>query len=79
MEELKELVSYMAKNLVDQPAEVEVTCEEGERTLLVELSVGDGDLGKVIGKEGRTARAMRTILAGASAKERKRAILEILE
>ncbi len=70
MEELKELVSYMAKNLVDVPDEVEVTCEDGDRSILVELSVGEGDLGKVIGKEGRTARAMRTILASTSGKDR---------
>ena len=76
---MKELVEYMAKALVDNPAAVKVTEVEGERTTVIELSVAGEDRGKVIGKEGRTARAMRTILAAASAKMKKRSVLEIVE
>jgi predicted RNA-binding protein YlqC (UPF0109 family) len=79
MEELKELISFIAKSLVDDPDAVQVRAIEGEKTLILELTVGDGDLGKVIGKEGRTARAMRTLLAATSAKQSRRAVLEILE
>jgi predicted RNA-binding protein YlqC (UPF0109 family) len=79
MEELKELIAFIAKSLVDDPDAVQVRAVEGERTLILELTVGDGDLGKVIGKEGRTARAMRTLLAATSAKQSRRAVLEILE
>jgi predicted RNA-binding protein YlqC (UPF0109 family) len=79
MEDLKDLISFIAKALVDDPDAVEVRAVEGERTLVLELTVGDGDLGKVIGKDGRTARAMRTLLAATSAKQSKRAVLEILE
>jgi uncharacterized protein len=79
MEEMKELIAFLARSLVDEPDAVEVTAIEGERTIIFELSVAPGDLGKVIGKEGRTARAMRTLLAATSAKQRKRAVLEILE
>jgi predicted RNA-binding protein YlqC (UPF0109 family) len=76
---LKELVEVMAKALVDKPAEVEVTEVEGEQTTVIELRVAKEDLGKVIGKEGRTARSMRTILGAASTKLRTRSVLEILE
>ena len=76
---MKDLVEYVAKSLVDSPAEVEVTEVEGEITSVIELKVAKSDLGKVIGKEGRTARAIRTILGAASAKLKKRAVLEILE
>ena len=79
MEDLKDLISFIAKALVDDPDAVDVRAVEGERTLVLELTVGDGDLGKVIGKDGRTARAMRTLLAATSAKQSKRAVLEILE
>jgi predicted RNA-binding protein YlqC (UPF0109 family) len=79
MEDLKDLISFIAKALVDDPDAVEVRLVEGEKTLVLELTVGDGDLGKVIGKDGRTARAMRTLLAATSAKQSKRAVLEILE
>jgi uncharacterized protein len=79
MEDLQDLISFIAKALVDDPDAVEVRAVEGERTLVLELTVGDGDLGKVIGKDGRTARAMRTLLAATSAKQSKRAVLEILE
>ena len=76
---MKELISYIAKSLVDRPELVEVNEVEGEKTTVVELRVAQEDLGKVIGKQGRTARAMRTILSAAATKVRKRAVLEILE
>ena len=77
--EMKELVEYIAKLLVDHPDLVKVMEVEGDRTSVVELNVSKEDLGKVIGKHGKTARAMRTILSAASAKHRKRTILEIIE
>lgn len=76
---MKDLIKYIAQSLVDSPDEVEVTEVVGERTSVIELKVAKEDLGKVIGKQGRTARAMRTILSAASAKLRKRSVLEILE
>jgi predicted RNA-binding protein YlqC (UPF0109 family) len=79
MDDLKDLIAFIAKSLVDDPDSVEVRAVEGEKTIILELTVGDGDLGKVIGKDGRTARAMRTLLAATSAKQSKRAVLEILE
>jgi len=76
---MKELISYIAKALVDKPEEVTVTEIEGEQTSVIELKVAKEDLGKVIGKQGRTARAMRTILSAASTKIKKRSVLEIIE
>ena len=76
---MKELIEYIAKLLVDNPEEVNVTEIEGEQTSVIELKVAKEDLGKVIGKQGRTARAMRTILGAASMKLNKRSVLEILE
>lgn len=76
---MKELIEYIAKALVDNPDAVQVSEIEGEQTSVVELKVAKEDLGKVIGKQGRTARAMRTILSAASTKIRKRAVLEIIE
>ena len=76
---LKELIEYIARALVDNPDQVRVSEIEGEKTSVIELSVAKDDLGKVIGKQGRTARAMRTILSAASTKARKRAVLEIIE
>ncbi|KAF1075286.1 KH domain-containing protein [Halodesulfovibrio sp. MK-HDV] len=76
---LKDLVEYIAKSLVDNPDDVIVTEVEGEQTSVLELKVAKEDLGKVIGKQGRTARAMRTILGAASTKAKKRSVLEILE
>jgi len=76
---LKELVEFMAKSLVDNPDEVEVNEVTGEQTTVVELKVSKEDLGKVIGKQGRTARSMRTILNAASTKLNKRSVLEIVE
>jgi len=76
---MKELIEYIAKLLVDNPEEVSVTEIQGEQTSVIELRVAKEDLGQVIGRQGRTARAMRTILAAASAKMKKRSVLEILE
>lgn len=79
MDDLKELIEFIAKALVDDPDAVEVQAIDGEKAIILELTVGDGDLGKVIGKDGRTARALRTLLSATSAKHSKRAVLEILE
>ena len=76
---MKELIAYIAQALVDKPDEVEVTEILGTHTSVIELRVAKDDLGKVIGKQGRTARAMRTVLGAASAKLRKRAVLEIVD
>ncbi len=76
---MKDLIAYIAKALVDKPEEVVVTEIEGEQTSVIELKVAKEDLGKVIGKQGRTARAMRTILSASSTKINKRSVLEILE
>lgn len=76
---MKELIEYMAKSLVDKPDDVQVIEVEGEQTTVIELRVAKEDLGKVIGKQGRTARAMRTILSAASTKIKKRTVLEIIE
>ena len=76
---LKELIATIAEALVDKPEEVEVREIVGEQTSVIELKVAKEDLGKVIGKKGRTAAAMRTLLSAASTKLRKRAVLEILE
>jgi hypothetical protein len=76
---MKQLVEYISKALVDHPEKVEVREIVGEKTLIYEVRVGDGDLGKIIGKEGRTAKAIRSIVAAAAMKQGKRAQLEILE
>jgi predicted RNA-binding protein YlqC (UPF0109 family) len=76
---MKELLELIAKALVDRPEEIEVTEIEGEQTTVLELKVAREDLGKVIGKQGRTARSIRTILGAAGMKLRKRIVLEILE
>jgi predicted RNA-binding protein YlqC (UPF0109 family) len=76
---MKQLVEDIAKALVDQPDRVQVKEVEGEQTTVLELRVAQEDLGKVIGKQGKTARAMRTLLAAAGMKIRKRFVLEILE
>ena len=76
---MRELVELMAKALVDDSDNVNVTEVEGERVTVIELRVAPGDLGKVIGKQGRTARALRTILNANATKLRKRAVLEIVE
>lgn len=79
MDKLNELVTYIAKSLVDSPEKVEVRNIAGEQTAVLELKVAPEDLGKIIGKQGKTAKAIRTILGAAAAKMRKRAVLEILE
>jgi predicted RNA-binding protein YlqC (UPF0109 family) len=76
---MKDLIKYIAEALVDNPEQVSVEEVEGNQTSVLELKVSKEDLGKVIGKQGRTARAMRTILSAASAKEKKRTVLEIVE
>lgn len=76
---MKDLVESMARALVDRPDEVSVKEVEGEKTTVFELRVASSDLGKVIGKQGKTARAMRTILGAAGTKIGKRCVLEILE
>ena len=76
---MKALVEMMAKALVDRPEEVSVNELEGEKTTVYELKVAQGDLGKVIGKQGKTARSMRAILSAAGTKIGKRCVLEILE
>ena len=76
---MKQLVESIARALVDQPDRVQVKEIAGEQTTVLELRVATEDLGKVIGKQGKTARAMRTLLAAAGMKIRKRFVLEILE
>lgn len=76
---MKDLVKYIAQALVDNPEAVQVSEVEGEQTSVIELKVAKDDLGKIIGKQGRTARAIRTILGAASAKIKKRSVLEIME
>jgi predicted RNA-binding protein YlqC (UPF0109 family) len=76
---MKDLINYIAQALVDHPEKVSVNEIEGSQTSVLELKVAQEDIGKVIGKQGRTARAMRTILSAASAKIKKRTVLEIVE
>ena len=76
---MKELIKYISQSLVDNPDKVEVTEVIGEQTSVIELRVAKEDLGKVIGRQGRTAQSIRTILSAISAKEHKRSVLEILE
>jgi uncharacterized protein len=76
---VKDLIHFIARSLVDQPEKVEVEEFDEDGTLVLELSVAEEDLGKVIGKQGRTARAMRTVLSAASTKLHKRYALEIVE
>lgn len=76
---MKELIEMIARALVDQPENVEVKEVAGESTVVFELRVAQPDLGKVIGKQGRTARAIRTILGASGMKLKKRFVLEILE
>jgi uncharacterized protein len=78
-ESMKVLIEYIAKALVDHPDQVQVSEVEGEKASVLELNVAKEDLGKVIGKQGRTARAIRTVLSAASTKIRKRSVLEIIE
>lgn len=75
----KELVEYIVKSLVDNPEAVEVSVVEGEKSTILELKVSDSDIGKVIGKQGRIAKALRTILSATATKSGKHASLEILD
>ncbi len=76
---MKELIGYIAQALVDHPNQVYINEVERDQKEVIELKVAKEDIGKVIGKQGRTARAMRTILSAASAKTKKRTVLEIVE
>ncbi|MBN2383926.1 KH domain-containing protein [bacterium] len=76
---MKDLVEFIVKALVDNPDQVTVSEIEGEKTTVIELRVAQEDLGKVIGRQGRTARAIRTLLTAAATKDKKRIVLEILE
>ncbi|HDL01738.1 MAG TPA: KH domain-containing protein [candidate division Zixibacteria bacterium] len=76
---MKDFVGFIVKSLVDNPDAVDIKEVEGSRTTVYELRVGEGDLGKVIGKQGQTAKSIRTLLAAVSARQGKRAVLEILE
>lgn len=76
---MKDFLEYVVRALVDRPESVSVNEVEGSRTTVYELRVGPGDLGKVIGKNGQTAKSLRTILGAVAARQGKRAVLEILE
>ena len=76
---MKELIERIARALVDKPEEVTVTALEGSQSTVLELKVAKDDLGKIIGRQGRTARSLRTILSAASGKEKRRVVLEIVE
>ena len=76
---MKEFIERIAKALVDQPDMVKIAEVESERTSVIELSVAKEDMGRIIGKQGRTATAMRTLLNAAGMKQKKRTILEIIE
>lgn len=76
---MKELVEYIAKALVDYPEQVDVTQVEGERSIILELRVAPEDMGKVIGKQGRIAKALRTVVNAAAIKENKRVMVEIIQ
>jgi hypothetical protein len=76
---MKELVAHIAQSLADHPSEVKTTQADEDDTITIELTVAQDDLGKIIGKQGRTARAIRAILAAAASKENKRTRLDILE
>ncbi len=76
---MKELVEVIAKSLVEHPEEVVVTQSENEKTILVELRVAPSDMGKVIGKQGRIAKAIRCVVKAASSKEERKVVVEILQ
>jgi uncharacterized protein len=75
----KDLIEYLAKSLVDDPTQVQVNIVEGEKSTILELRVAEKDIGKVIGKHGRIAKAIRTVLQAASARTGKHTVLEILD
>jgi hypothetical protein len=76
---MKELLEYLAKSLVDSPEHVNVTVVEGEKSVILQLRVAPEDVGKVIGKNGRIAQAMRTLIKAAAVKEGRNAIVEIID
>ena len=76
---MKELIRHIAEALVDHPEQVEVSCIEGETSIIIELKVAPDDIGKVIGKGGQTAKALRKILSAAATKLRKKSLLQIIE
>ena len=78
-ETMKELIQHIAEALVDQPAHVQVSCIEGENSIIIELKVAPEDVGKVIGKGGQTAKAMRKVLSAAATKLKKKSLLQIVE
>jgi predicted RNA-binding protein YlqC (UPF0109 family) len=77
-ETMGELVKYIAQNLVDKPEEVKVILKEGDHSTIIELSVAPDDMGKVIGKQGRIAKAIRTVVKAASVRDNKKYIVEIV-
>ena len=76
---MKDFLDYVVRSLVDKPEEVEIKAIDGEKATVYELRLNKGDIGKVIGKNGRTIQAIRTLLTGASAKQGRRAVVEIIE
>jgi len=76
---MKELLAVIAKSLVDDPAAVEVSEREGERSVILELRVADADMGKVIGKQGRIAKCIRTVMKAAASRENKHVVVEIVQ
>lgn len=76
---MEELVAFLAKSLVDHPEEVKVSSHEDGDTVVLELSVAEGDMGKVIGRQGRIAKAIRTVVKAASARDNKKCMVEIVE
>ena len=78
-DKMKDLLEYMARALVDDPSQVEVEVVEGERSMILQLRVGSEDIGRVIGKNGRTAQAMRTLIKAAAVREGLNAIVEIMD
>ena len=76
---MKELVEVIARSLVDQPDQVEVSEVEGSQSIIIELKVAEDDMGKVIGKQGRIAKAIRTVVKAAAIKENKRVVVEIIQ
>ncbi|MGI6168882.1 MAG: KH domain-containing protein [Christensenellales bacterium] len=75
---MEELVRYIAQNLVEHPEEVKIKMTEGERQIVIELSVAPDDMGKVIGKQGRIAKAIRTVVKAATVKENKKYVVDIV-
>ncbi|GHV45430.1 UPF0109 protein [Clostridia bacterium] len=75
---MKELLEFIAKSLVEKPEEVEVTQTEGETSIVLELKVASGDMGKVIGKQGKIAKAIRTVVRAATSGEKKKVIVDIV-